>query len=84
MLEPIQEEITRARKLLNEGKVEEALEFIKNLEERKNLTDIEKVECLILKGCIFNEMGLHNDWLELSKLILQEGEQLGKPNLNLS
>ncbi|MHA2267805.1 MAG: tetratricopeptide repeat protein [Promethearchaeota archaeon] len=79
MIEQIQEEIDNARKLLNDGKEEEALEFVKNLEKRKNLSDLERVECLILKGFIFNEMGLHDDWLELSTLILQEGERLKKP-----
>jgi len=40
MLEPTKEEISKARKLLHEGKLEEVLKFVNVLEKRRDLTNI--------------------------------------------
>jgi len=64
--------------LLEEGREEEALQFIEKLEKEEILKDEEKLECLELKIVIFNQMFLIEEWYNFSELLYKEAERLEK------
>jgi len=63
---------------LEEGREEEALQFIEKLEKEEILKDEEKLECLELKIVIFNQMFLIEEWYNFSELLYKEAERLEK------
>lgn len=64
--------------MLEEGREEEALQFIEKLEKEEILKDEEKLECLELKIVIFNQMFLIEEWYNFSELLYKEAERLEK------
>ncbi|UCG00824.1 MAG: tetratricopeptide repeat protein [Candidatus Heimdallarchaeota archaeon] len=69
-------EIDRVKKLLEKGKLNEALTKIDQLDKRTDLSNDDKIEILLLKSTIFMKLGE----FELSNDIL--GEFLGKKNID--
>ena len=61
MPDPITEEIEHGRNLLNEGKIEEALSLIEELEKKRELTGEEKLRSQIIKGNCLNSFGKFNE-----------------------
>lgn len=83
MPDPITEEIEHGRKLLNEGKIEEALSLIEELEKKRELTGEEKLRSQIIKGNCLNSLGKSNEALRIGELAYQEGIRLKKPLLSI-
>jgi tetratricopeptide (TPR) repeat protein len=75
----IAQEIDYGMKLLIEGKGDEALNFVTDLEKWEGITELEKLECLVLKSRIYNVMGLYEEWYKNSQLLIEEGKRLQKP-----
>lgn len=69
-------EIIRANELLQEAKFEEALRLMNNLENRKNLSQLETVSCYNLKSFLFWLMGKRDDCIEYAKKAFQTSQGL--------
>jgi tetratricopeptide (TPR) repeat protein len=81
MSDTISKKVEYCQKLFDEGKHDEALKILNNIEKRNDINDFERIECLRLKSFIFNDMGLYEEWYKNSTLILQVGERLKSPSL---
>lgn len=57
VVESQSKELLTAKKLMREGKYEEALEIIKNFENKAGISDEEKLSALILEGRLYTYIG---------------------------
>ena len=79
----ISEEIEHGLKLLNEGKVEEALLLMRKLTAKEELTEEEKLRSLILEGTCLSFLGKSTESLRMGERAYQEGIRLKKPLLSI-
>ncbi|MHA2282546.1 MAG: tetratricopeptide repeat protein [Promethearchaeota archaeon] len=79
----IVEELKRGFELLNEGKVEEALQLITIFEKKEDLTLEDKLKCQILKGILFYHLGRIDEALKIGEVAYQESLRLEKPLLSI-
>ncbi|MHA2325285.1 MAG: tetratricopeptide repeat protein [Promethearchaeota archaeon] len=80
---PFTEKLDHGWQLFNEGKVEEALKIVSEIEEIQNLTPIENLECQLLKGIGFQWTRNYKKALNLAKHIVKEGVKLGRPLISI-
>ncbi len=73
------DEIELGWQLLNEGKDDEVLQLIKNLEKKENFTEEEKLKIKILKGHLSYLLGKYQESLNISKDVYSESVSLNKP-----
>ena len=64
---PIHTELERVINLLNEGKIEEALQLITNFEKLEDLNPEDKHYCRFIKGIIFHNMGRFQESFRLAE-----------------
>jgi len=76
-------ELIRAKKLINEGKFDEALQLMKNFEETGKATLNEIVSCHLLKCDILSQRNLHKELFELAEQTYKESLGLGKSLLSI-
>ena len=65
-------EITKAKQLLDEGKFEESLLILNNLEEKAVLTPSDKLLCFLIKSYILISYGNNEESLKYSQKAYQE------------
>ena len=73
--------LEQVEQLIQECKLEEAMNQIQLLESQNNLTEYDRFKGLILKCKILNERRDYENGLKLSKQILKENASLGLPLL---
>ncbi|MFX0082752.1 MAG: tetratricopeptide repeat protein [Candidatus Hodarchaeota archaeon] len=71
-------ELTQAKKLINEGKYDEALQLIDNLEQMKNLTLQDKVSCQLLKCNLLFWQWKFEEMLKIADQTYKESLELGR------
>ncbi|MHA1930989.1 MAG: tetratricopeptide repeat protein [Promethearchaeota archaeon] len=71
------DELIHAEQLMNDGKLEEAYEFLSNIEEKNKLLPIDQLSVLILKGKIFGFKRQFKKSVELGELAYQLSKGLG-------
>ncbi|MFW9821890.1 MAG: tetratricopeptide repeat protein [Candidatus Thorarchaeota archaeon] len=76
-------ELERGWKLLNEGKEEEALHLVYQIERSEILTPEEKLKTQILKGTLFYLLGDFKESFKISKHAFDESMRLDKPLLSV-
>jgi tetratricopeptide (TPR) repeat protein len=79
----IVEELKRGFELLNEGKVEEALQFVTIFERKEELAPEERLKSQIFKGILFYHLGRFGDAFRIGELAYQESLRLEKPLLSI-
>jgi len=72
------EEFLLAQKLNEEGKYEDALQIILDLEQKEDLSLFDRLTCDLLKGSVMVMSGRYNEVLSLTERISQESQKLGK------
>jgi len=77
------EEIERGWELLNEGQEEEALEIVREIEKRGDITQEEDLRCQILKGILVCFLGRFEEALKIGKKAYQESLRLEMPLLSI-
>ena len=77
------EELTHAKKLIDECKLDEAEQIIKNFEEKEGHTLQEIVSSHLLKCELLNWRGLYQDAVKLSEQTYEESLGLGKNLLSV-
>ncbi|MCK4382745.1 MAG: tetratricopeptide repeat protein, partial [Candidatus Lokiarchaeota archaeon] len=75
-LEP--KELIRAEQLVNEGKFDEALQIMKNFEEKGDCTSQDKLLSQLLKSKILGQQGLFENGVKLAEQTYKESIGLGK------
>jgi tetratricopeptide (TPR) repeat protein len=76
-------EIERGWDLLNEGKDDEVLQLINNLEKNDNLTPEEELKIQILKGHLFYLFGKFEESLNISRDVYNESARINKLLLSI-
>lgn len=71
-------EFTQAEKLMIEGKFNEALKIVEDIEKREPLPVTELLTFRLLKSKILNKQGHYEKALKLAEQILQESQNLGQ------
>ncbi|UCG02237.1 MAG: tetratricopeptide repeat protein [Candidatus Heimdallarchaeota archaeon] len=77
-LEGPTQKLEQVERLIQEGKLDEAMREIQLYEDMKNLTENDRLRGQILKCEILNEKRDYKNGLKLSKQILEESEGLGQ------
>jgi tetratricopeptide (TPR) repeat protein len=77
MSDPGPKELTHAEDLMNNGKVEEALEIVINFEKMSELTPKDRLSALILKGNIYTFLYQFNKAVEAGELAYTMSQKLG-------
>ncbi len=72
------EEFLLAQKLNEEGKYEDALQIILDLELKEDPSLFDRLSCDLLKGSVMVMLGRYNEVLNLAERISQESQKLGK------
>ncbi len=72
-------ELSNAELLRNEGKFLEALEIIKRIEKKEDLTPQDQLSSHVLKCTFLNKLGFHEDALKLAEKTYKEADKLGNP-----
>jgi len=72
-------ELSKAELLRNEGKFLEALEIIKRIEKKEDLTPQDQLSSHVLKCTLLNKLGFHEDALRLAEKTYKEADKLGNP-----
>jgi len=72
------DEIARAKKLFQDGKVTEALELVDDFEGKKGISQNERIACYIVKSSIYERIGEKEEFLQYAKKITQESQELKK------
>ena len=72
------EEFLLAQKLNEEGKYEDALQIILDLELKEDPSPFDRLSCDLLKGSVMVMLGRYNEVLNLAERISQESQKLGK------
>ncbi|MFX0084004.1 MAG: tetratricopeptide repeat protein [Candidatus Hodarchaeota archaeon] len=76
MLHPITNELSQAKRLMNESKFKEAIEVINKLEDKKDLTLQDQFEIHHLKSSLLSEIGYFNEALKYVELAHKESQQM--------
>lgn len=76
MRDPIPEEIERGWRLVNEGKEDEALQLVNELEKREDLTLEALLECQTLKGTLMLRLGRFEESLKIGEQVIKESKIL--------
>lgn len=71
-------ELDRAQQLLEEGKYDEALLFVKNIEENKDLTALDELLIPLLKSSILIRIGNYEESYKFAEKAYQESQVLKK------
>ena len=79
----IHEELIRAEQLIDEGRHEEALDLMKNFEEKGKISLFDIISCNLLKCKLLYQQGLYQDVVKLAELTYKESLGLGKSFLSL-
>lgn len=83
MSNSVLEAIDRGWDLLNEGKEEEALKLVRQIETREGITQEESLRCDILRGFLLFFFGKYEEGLILGEQAYQESMKLQKPLLSI-
>ncbi len=67
-----------AEKLNEQGKYEDTLQFIFDLEQKRDLSPFEQLSCNLIKSSVMVMLGQHNKVISLAERIAQESQKLGK------
>lgn len=70
-------EVFRAENLFNDGKFEEALILVNNLEAKEDLTDTDQILCLLLKSSVLLRFGNFEDCFKSAEKAYLENQVLG-------
>ena len=70
--------------LINEGKFEETLQHIKDLEHKNNLNSEETFRTQIYKGMIYNYIGQREKTLKIAEHLYQKSQEIKIPLFSLS
>ncbi|MFX0182275.1 MAG: tetratricopeptide repeat protein [Candidatus Hodarchaeota archaeon] len=76
MSDSTQKELTHLEELIHEGKFDEALQFVRYIEENEKITPIHRFTCAIFKNIIFIKKGLYKEALKSLEMILQENNNM--------
>jgi len=76
-------ELTRARQLINEGKLDEALQLMNNYEEKGEITLEDLVKCHLLKCELFFQQDLYENVVTLAEKTYKESLGLEKKFLSI-
>lgn len=76
MSSPISKKLERVNELINDGKFEEALQHIKDLEQKENLNSEETLRTLSYKGWIFYYLGYLENALKISEDLYQKSQEM--------
>lgn len=77
-------ELNFAKELIDEGKYEEALQHLKDIEQRKTLTLEEKLGIQEYKGWVYILLGQHETALKIAEQLYQNSQELNMPLYSLS
>ncbi len=83
MPDSITKELEHGWQVFNEGKAEDALQIVSEIEKIEGLTPVETLKCQILKGVGFLWTGNFKSALTIGKHVQKEGVKLGKPFLSI-
>jgi tetratricopeptide (TPR) repeat protein len=70
-------ELSNAELLRNEGKFLEALEIIKRIEKKEDITPQDQLSIHVLKCTLLNKLGFYEDGLRLAEKTYEEADKLG-------
>lgn len=70
-------DLIRAQRLRDEGKYDEALELLGTLEQRRDLSTTDQLECRLLKCTILTRRGKFEEALLLAEQVLNESQDRG-------
>ncbi|MFX0064681.1 MAG: tetratricopeptide repeat protein [Candidatus Hermodarchaeota archaeon] len=70
--------LIQAEQLMNEGKLSEAYQIVKDFEEKKWPTPIERLICHHLRTTLLNALGEYEEALKLSERAIKEAKNLGE------
>jgi tetratricopeptide (TPR) repeat protein len=76
-------EIERIENLIQEGKIDEALDIIDELESKEDLEEINLIKSQVLKSIIFIQKEDCEEGLKLAEQALKKAKELGKPFITL-
>lgn len=77
----ILDEIERGWELFNEGKLENALYFVQEIEKKEELTQEMNLRFQVLKGMIILNLGRFEEALKIAEKAIRESKKLEKPVL---
>ncbi len=83
MSNSISKELALVKELLNEGKYEEALRRIKDIEENKNVTPEEMLRALSYKGKLYFFLGQFEIVFKIAEELYQKSQKLEMPLFSL-
>ena len=73
----LKSELDNAKKLMGQGKYEEALALISNFEKKEGLSSKDKLSSLILKGKIYTYSQHYEDAVKVGELAYQMSQERG-------
>jgi hypothetical protein len=79
----IHEKLIRAEQLIDEGRHKEALDLMKNFEEKGKISLFNIISCNLLKCKLLYQQGLYQDVIKLAELTYKESLGLGKSFLSV-
>lgn len=83
MSKSVSTELARVKKLFAEGKYEEALQLVKDIEQNINLTSEETLRVLRIKGGIYNILGDSEISFKLIEELYQKSQEMKMPLFSL-
>lgn len=81
MSKSVSTELARVKKLFAEGKYEEALQLVKDIEQNINLTSEETLRVLRIKGGIYNILGDSEISFKLIEELYQKSQEYENASL---
>jgi tetratricopeptide (TPR) repeat protein len=72
-------ELVFVKELINKGKFEEALQYLKDIEQKKNLTNEEILKTQKYKGWLYNQLGNSIKALVIVKKLFQKSQEMKMP-----
>jgi len=75
--EPQPEELATSKKLIREGKYEEALGTIKDFENKPEISDVDKLSAFILKGRVYSYTNRFQKAVKVGDLVYNLSQKMG-------
>jgi len=76
MSNSVSEGLSHVNELINKGKFEDALQHIKGVEQKKNLTPEDTLRILSYKGRIYYSLGQHESSLKMAEELYQNSQKM--------
>ncbi|MBD3192192.1 MAG: tetratricopeptide repeat protein [Candidatus Heimdallarchaeota archaeon] len=77
------ESLERIKKLIDESEFEKALEIIEKIEQAPDITTEQRLNCMILRSNVFNNISKYEEGLEIAQQAFQESQTISNDLITL-